>query len=271
MFDWLEYSHVKDAAYCLPCYNFSKKSTSRFGAHTFTIKEFHNWKKVNDGMRCAFLGHVRNGPCSPHNNAVKYCNSLMNQSEHIDKVVDKQTSKEKLRNQLRLKTSIDCVRYLVAQGCAFKGHDEGPNSKNRDNFLELIKLVSTYNNNVADAVLENAPGNAKYTSHHVQKDILYVLTKRVQDTIREEIGNSNFCIIVDETQDKSKREQMAIILKFVSKDGFIQERLFDIVHVKDTSASTLKDSISYVLSQNGLDIQSIRGQGYDGASNMREE
>jgi hypothetical protein len=52
---------------------------------------------------------------------------------------------------------------------------------------------------------------------------------------------------------------MAIILRFVNKDGFIQERFFDIVHVKDTSVSTLKDSISYVLSQNRLDSQSIRG------------
>jgi hypothetical protein len=130
----------------------------------------------------------------------------MNQSEHIDKVIDKQTSKEKLRNRLRLKTSIDCVRYLTAQGCAFRGHDEVLNSKNRGNFLELIKLVSTYNKDVADVVLENAPGNAKYTSHHVQKDILHVLAKRVRDAIREEISNSKFCIIVDEARDESKRE-----------------------------------------------------------------
>jgi hypothetical protein len=72
MFDWLEYSSVKDVAYCLPCYIFSKKSTTRFRAHAFTIEGFRNWKKVNDGMRCAFLGHVGNGPCSPHNNVVKY-------------------------------------------------------------------------------------------------------------------------------------------------------------------------------------------------------
>jgi hypothetical protein len=33
MFDWLEFSSAKDATYCLPCYIFSKKSTSQFGAH----------------------------------------------------------------------------------------------------------------------------------------------------------------------------------------------------------------------------------------------
>ena len=97
-----------------------------------------------------------------------------------------------------IKTSIDFIRYLAYQGYAFRGHDEGPNSKNCGNFLELIKLVSNYNEDVAKIVLENAPQNTKHTSHYVQKDILHVLAKKVQDAIREEIGDSKFCIIVDE-------------------------------------------------------------------------
>jgi DNA-binding Xre family transcriptional regulator len=43
-------------------------------------------------------------------------------------------------------------------------------------------------------------------------------------------------------------EQMVIILRFVDKDGFIRERLFYIVNVKDTTASTLKKKICDVLS-----------------------
>ncbi|XP_062155175.1 uncharacterized protein LOC133863230 [Alnus glutinosa] len=243
MFNWLEYSPTKDATYCLPCYLFGKKPTGRPGANA----------------------------SSPHNNAVKCCDTLKNQSQHIENVIDKQTSEQKLNNRLRLKTSIDCIRYLTSQGCALRGHDEGPDSKNRGNFLELIELVSTYNEKVAKVVLENAPQNAKYTSHHIQKDILHVLAKKVRNAIREEIGDSKFCIIVDEARDESKKGQMAIVLRFVDKDGFIQERFFDVVHVKDTSASTLKNEISIVLSQHCLDIQNIRGQGYHGASNMRGE
>jgi DNA-binding response OmpR family regulator len=45
----------------------------------------------------------------------------------------------------------------------------------------------------------------------------------------------------------------------------------DIVQVKDTLALTLRDKISDALSQNCLHIQSIHGQGYDGASNMHGE
>jgi len=114
-----------------------------------------------------------------------------------------------------------------------------------------------YNEKVAKVVLENTPQNAKYTLHHIQKDILYVLAKRLRNAIREEIGDSKFWIIVDEARVESKKEQMAIVLRFVDKDGFIQERFFDIVHVKDTSVSTLKNEIFAVLSQHRLDIQNI--------------
>ena len=67
-------------------------------------------------------------------------------------------------NRLRLKTSIECARWLAFQVCAFRGHDESLDSKNRGNFIELIKHTSTLNENVVGVVLENASRNAKYTS-----------------------------------------------------------------------------------------------------------
>ncbi|XP_042387406.1 uncharacterized protein LOC121979484 [Zingiber officinale] len=54
-------------------------------------------------------------------------------------------------------------------------------------------------------------------------------------------------------------------------NGFIQERFFGLIHVFDTAALTLKDAIYSSLAHYNLDVQNIRGQGYDGASNMRGE
>jgi hypothetical protein len=53
---------------------------------------------------------------------------------------------------------------------------------------------------------------------------------------------------------------MTIILRFVNKDDFIRELFFDIVNVKDTLISILRDNISYVLFQNCFDIYYVRGQ-----------
>lgn len=131
--------------------------------------------------------------------------------------------------------------------------------------------MMAYNPDVANVVLENAPGNVQYISPNIQKEILCIFARRVCATIREEIGTSKFCLIIDEARDESKREQMDIVLRFVDRDGCVQERFFDLIHVANTSSLTLKKEISGVLSRHCLDIQSLHGQGYDGASNMRGE
>lgn len=93
----------------------------------------------------------------------------------------------------------------------------------------------------------------------------------MKKSIREEIGDSKFCIVVDEARDESKKEQMALVLRFVDKVGLILERFFDVAHVKDTKYLTLKEAICDILSRHNLDVSNIHGQRYDGASNMRGE
>ena len=83
------------------------------------------------------------------------------------------------------------------------------------------------------------------------------------------LGDAKFCILVDEALDESNREQMAIVLRFVNRDGFVQECFFDVVGVDETSVKTLKKGICNVLTCYNLQVENMRGQGYDGASNMR--
>ena len=133
---------------------------------------FRNWKKVRNGKHCSFLKHIGKDPCSPHNNAMKACQDLLNQDGHIRNVIQVQSSSQRMNNRLRLKTSIDIVRWLTLQACAFRGHEESSKSRNQGNFLELLKLLASYNDEVAKVVLENAPQNCKYTSHQIQKELL---------------------------------------------------------------------------------------------------
>ncbi|KAF8394755.1 hypothetical protein HHK36_020972 [Tetracentron sinense] len=194
---WLEYSSSKDAAFCLSCYLFTKEA---------------NWTP--------WINHVGKNPNLPHNIAEQACKDLMSEAQHIEKIIKKQTSKQIVKNRLRLKTSIDSIRWLAFQACAFRGHDERPKSKNRGNFLEMIKILASYNKSVDEVVLENAIGNVKYTLPMIQKEILHILSRKVRDVIREEIGDAKFCIIVDEARNDSKRKQMTLVLRFVIKMVF---------------------------------------------------
>ena len=130
-----------DAIYCLPCYLFGKKPIGRLGSDAFISIGFNNYKKVNDGMTCLLIRHVGKDPNSPHKIAVKCCEDLKNYSQHINKLIEKQMSKELENNRLRLKTLIECARWPAFQACAFGGHDESPDSKNRGYFIELIKFT----------------------------------------------------------------------------------------------------------------------------------
>ncbi|XP_042396360.1 uncharacterized protein LOC121986457 [Zingiber officinale] len=87
--------------------------------------------------------------------------------------------------------------------------------------------------------------------------------------VREEVSDKCFYILVDEARDISKREQMAIILRFVNNYGVLTERFFAIKSVSDTTSLNMKKEISNVLIHHDLQVKKIRGQGYDGASNMR--
>ncbi|KAI3445300.1 hypothetical protein Pfo_001965 [Paulownia fortunei] len=225
------------------------------------VRKIDQSSNLNDGKKCSFMIHEGNSLNSSHKIAVKHCHDLMNPLQHIEKIIDKQSMELVAKNRL----------LCAFQGIAFRAHNECLDSHNRGNFLEIMKHTTSYNNEVRSIVLENAPQNVSYTSPQIQKEILSLYASRIQRFIRKEIGDAKYCLIVDESRDESKREQMAIVLRFVDKEGFIQERFFDVVHVEDTKASTLKREISSVFSRNNLIIQNIRGQGYDGASTMRGE
>ena len=87
--------------------------------------------------RTAFFNHIGDDPCSPHNNVMRCCVDLMKQSGYIDKVMHVQSSQQILDNRLRVKTSIDVVRWLAFQACSFRGHDETSDSKKSRKFFSV--------------------------------------------------------------------------------------------------------------------------------------
>jgi hypothetical protein len=111
---WLEYSIMEDAAFCLCCYLFQNESLGHGGGDVFSTK---GWKSWNNLKRLDT--HV-GGPSSTHNQNMKRCDDLMNQSQSIAAVVHKQTKKSKIEYQTRLVASIDIARLLLTLGLPFR-------------------------------------------------------------------------------------------------------------------------------------------------------
>ncbi|KAK4713316.1 hypothetical protein R3W88_019223 [Solanum pinnatisectum] len=124
---------------------------------------------------------------------------------------------------------------------------------------------------VGKVILENAPQNDTLTCPMIQKDIANACAKETLKAIIGDLNGDYFGILVDESKDISHKEQMALFLCFVNKNGEVVERFISLVHVSDTLACSLKKMIYSLLSVHLLSPSKIRGQGYDGASNMKGE
>nr|XP_016493305.1 PREDICTED: zinc finger MYM-type protein 1-like [Nicotiana tabacum] len=194
---------------------------------------------------------------------------LMNQSQSIRTYFDKQSEKEKSESRRRLSASIDVARFLLRRGLPFRGHDESQSSTNRGIFLELLQWYGDIDRDVGSIILENAPRNEMMCSPSIQKDIVDACAKETVKAIIEDMNGDFFRILVDESKDISHKEQMALVLRYVNKEGEVIERFVGIVHVSNTSAMSLKKAICSFLSNHSLSLTQIRGQGYDGASNMQ--
>ncbi|KAL9669670.1 hypothetical protein QQ045_007217 [Rhodiola kirilowii] len=258
--NWLEYSIKGDTAFCLCCYLFKDS-----GKDAFVIEGFSSWNKPE--RLASHVGNIN----SFHNRSVKRGDDLMRQAQSIAVALTKQSEITKNGHRIRLNASIDVSRLLLNQGRPFRGHDECEESNNQGNFMELIKYTASLNQSINNVVLGKAPGNNQMVSPKIQKDIVHCFSQEVIRRIIEEIGDDVFALLVDESSDVSYKEQMAVILRFVDKYGIIKERFIGVIHVKDTSSMSLKTAIDSLFSEYGLSLKSVRGQGYDGASNMKGE
>ena len=198
---------------------------------------------------------------------LKKCGDLLRQNQSISSALHKQTELIKSEQQRQLNISIDASRLLLKCALPFRGHDESKGSLFKGNFRELYDVIREQNERARQVSYENAPDNCQMVAPSIQKHIANCFAKEVIKSILQEIGDDVFALLVDESSDISKKEQMAVVLRYVTL-GVVKERFVGLVHVKETSSATLKSAIDSLFSELHLSLTKIRGQGYDGASNM---
>ncbi|XP_019233813.1 PREDICTED: uncharacterized protein LOC109214361 [Nicotiana attenuata] len=107
------------------------------------------------------------------------------------------------------------------------------------------------------------------TSPKIQKDIVSACAQEIVKAIIDDLDGDYFGILVDESKDISHHEQMALAFRYVDKKGQVNEPFISLVRVSDTSAKSLKEAVLSLLMKHSLNPSKIRGQGYDGNSNMQ--
>ncbi|CAN6557839.1 unnamed protein product [Malus baccata var. baccata] len=161
---------------------------------------------------------------SVHNKAREAATNLMNQATHIETAVSKHSDQARKAYRTCLNASIKCTKFLLRQGLAFRGHDEGATSSNRGNYLELLQFLADNDDKVREVVMENAPGNLKLLALCIKKEIVNSCALETLDAIMDGLKDRFFSILVDEARDVSVKEQMAMVLRYVDNNEHVIER-----------------------------------------------
>ncbi len=156
---------------------------------------------------------------------------------------------------------ITSLKYLAKQGVAIRGdaHGEG-------NFHELLKLRTNDIPALKSWLFRPKP----LTSSDIQNEILKILALKILRNICAEIRESQyFSLMVDETTDASTKEQVTICLRSVDNHLNPCEYFMGLYETNSTTEETISKIILDSLMRFELSLDDLRGQCYDGGSNMK--
>ena len=108
---------------------------------------------------------------------------------------------------------VETTLWLGKQGLPLRGQNEGTDSQNRGNFLELLSLRS-----VDSPALNNYFDKEKftYTSANVQNELIEIIREIIQSKIvRNVIESKAFSIVLDGTLCISVHEQLSFCVRYV--------------------------------------------------------
>lgn len=169
-----------------------------------------------------------------------------------------------------LRRVVAVVKFLAE--LPFRGHSAVFGDPSNGNYLGILELLSQFDPFLKAHIEKygNAgKGQPSYLSHGICEEFIQLMREKVLCHILNEIEIAKyFSISVDSTPDVAHTDQLTLILRYLSREGCIEERFLKFLPITSHTGDSLCTSVLTALKEMEINFDNCRGQCYDNANNM---
>ena len=256
-FPWLHYDVKKDSVFCHFCILHEDKLLAEHNKDPAYISTgFKNWKKA---PKCFNTHETSNCHKAALTNQV-----TVPKCGDVAELMNKDLAKQRSDERQYLKVVMECLQFLGRQGIALRGNDDG-----NDNLTQLLLLRGKDHPRVIQRLQSKDSSTRRYTHHDYQDELLQIMANQVVRKKLTEVKKSNYyAIMCDEYTDLSNEEQLSICVRWVDDNLEAHEDFLGYYQIHNIKSNTIVSAIKDALVRFELPLTNLRGQTYDGASNM---
>lgn len=266
---WLVYSTSSDSVFCFHCKLFNINVTA-FNGPT----GYKDWGHLSRNIE-------RHEKSSGHICSLKKYLDLKNdlsKGQTVDSVNQAEIDREKKRWTAVLERIIEIIKFLAGQNIAFRGTTEKLYDPNNGNFLKLVESISNFDSTLSEHIARIQRAQHRmphYLGHNIQNELISIIAEKIKTTIISLLKQCKYySVILDCTPDISHQEQLTVIVRFIylnpsTKRAEVREHFLGFLPVTDTTGQGLATYLLDFLKSCDIELDDLRGQGYDNGANMR--
>ncbi|XP_060852987.1 zinc finger MYM-type protein 1-like isoform X2 [Rhopalosiphum padi] len=228
-------------------------------------ERFSNWKRAEELI-------------SQHENSLKHRSNILAMKnrgqthQRIDQQIIQQIENERMYWINVLKRVVAIVKTLASRGLAFRGHTSKIGCPRNGNFMMALELLAEFDPFISNHISKNGnpgKGHTSYLSYYIYEQFILLMSKKVENTIIQDVNTSRyFSISVDSTPDITHTDQLSLVVRFVDESGNVFERFLCFMNNVGHKSEDMAEAVITILNKYNLNLNYLRGQSYDNASNM---
>ena len=206
-----------------------------------------------------------------------FLTSVENPGQNVNNRIEDEKRKNITRNRRIVKCVSEAILFCGGQCIALRGDKEVLNEDscgNTGNFLAVLEMIASHDD-ILKQHLDNiqiSSRNVTYMSPLIQNEIIEIIGQDIilKNLLDESKAAKLYSIIADEITSHNK-EQLALCARFIDKNNDVREDFIAFIHLLRITGEVIVETIVSTLQGLGLEIENVRGQGYDGTANMSSD